>query len=68
MVHNGVRKGIVNVHYRIVCKTLQQYVFTEKYTGEEFHQSMYPFHLLSLTCRCNKHYNVVPILLSQSPS
>ena len=64
----GVRKDIPNEHYLIVCKTLQQCVFKEKYAGEEFHQSMCPFHLLSLICRCNKHYNVVPMLLSQSPS
>ena len=66
--HNDVRKGLLNAHYLIVCKTLQQYVVKEKYTGEEFHQSMCPFHLLSLICRCNKHYSVVPMLLSQSPS
>ena len=64
----GVRKDIPNDHYLIVCKTLQQYIFMEKFIGEEFHQSMCPFHLLSLICRCNKHYNVVPMLLSQSPS
>ena len=65
----GVRKDIPNEHYLIVCKTLQQYVVKEKCTGEEFHhQSMCPFHLLSLICRCNKHHYVVPMLLSQSPS
>ena len=64
----GVRRDILNDHL-IVCKTLQQCVFKEKYAGEEFHrQSMCPFHLLSLICRCNKHHNVVPMLLSQSPS
>ena len=64
----GVRRDILNEHYLIVCKTLQQCVFKEKYAGEEFHQSMCPFHLLSLICRCNKHHSVVPMLLSQSPS
>ena len=63
----GVRKDIPNAHL-IVCKTLQQCVFKEKYAGEEFHQSMCPFHLLSLICRCNKHHSVVPMLLSQNPS
>ena len=64
----GVRKDILNAHYIIVCKMLKQCMFKEKFIGEEFHQSMCPFHLLSLSCRCNKHYNVVPMLLSQSPS
>ena len=65
----GVRKDIPNEHYLIVCKTLQQCVFKEKYAGEEFHnQSMCPFHLLSLICGCNKHHSVVPMLLSQNPS
>ena len=63
----GVRKDILNEHL-IVCKMLKQYIFMEKFIGEEFHQSICPFHLLSLICRCNKHYNVVPMLLSQSPS
>ena len=63
----GVRKDIPNAHL-IVCETLHRYVFKEKFIGEEFHQSMCPFHLLSLICGCNKHYNVVPMLLSQSPS
>ena len=35
----GVRRDILNDHL-IVCKTLQQCVFKEKYAGEEFHQSM----------------------------
>ena len=64
----SVRKDILNAHYLIVCKTLQQCMFKEKFIGEEFHQSMCPFHLLSLICRCNKHHSVVPMLLSQSPS
>ena len=65
----GVRKDIPNDHYLIVCKTLKQYVVKEKYAGEEFHrQSMCLFYLLSLICRCNKHHNVAPMLLSQSPS
>ena len=64
----SARKGILNAHYLIVCKTLQQCVFKEKYAGEEFHQSMCPFYLLSLICRCNKHHSVVPMLLSQNPS
>ena len=64
----GVRKDIPNDHYLIVCKTLQQYIFMEKFIGEEFHQSMCPFYLLSLICRCNKHHSVVPMLLSQNPS
>ena len=64
----GVRRDILNDHL-IVCKTLQQCVFKEKYAGEEFHnQSMCPFHLLSLICGCNKHHSVVPMLLSQNPS
>ena len=63
----GVRKGILNDHL-IVCETLQQYVFKEKFIGEEFHRSTCPFHLLSFICRCNKHHNVAPMLLSQSPS
>ena len=64
----SVKNSILNDHYLMIYKTLKQYVFKEKYTGEESrHQSMCPFHLLSLICRCNKHYNVVPMLLSQSP-
>ena len=64
----SVRKDILNAHL-IVCKTLKQYVVKEKYAGEEFHrQSMCLFYLLSLICRCNKHHNVAPMLLSQSPS
>ena len=63
----GVRKGILSDHL-IVCRTLQQCVFTEKFNGEEFHRSTCPFHLLSFICRCNKHHNVAPMLLSQSPS
>ena len=65
----GVGRGILNEHYLIVYKTLKQYVFKEKYTGKESrHQSMCPFHLLSHICRCNKQYNMVPMLLSQSTS
>ena len=65
----GVRRGILSEHYLIMYKTLKQYVFKEKFTGEESrYQSMCPFHLLSLICRYTKHYNVVPMLLSQSPS
>ena len=63
----GVRKSILN-DLLIVCETLHRYVFTEQFIGEEFHQSMCPFHLSSLICRCNKHHYVVPMLLSQSPS
>ena len=63
----GVGRDILN-DLLIVCRTLQQYVFKEKFIGEEFHRSMCPFHLLSLICRCTKHHNVVPMLLSQSPS
>ena len=64
----GVGRGILSEHYLIVYKTLKQYVFKEKYTGKEFHQSMCPFHLLSHKCRCNKQYNAVPMFLSQSTS
>ena len=62
----SARKGLLNDHL-IVCETLHRYVFKEKFIGEEFHQSMCPFHLLSLICRCTKHHNVVPMLLSKSP-
>ena len=63
----GVGRDILN-DLLIVCETLQQHVFTEKFIGEEFHQSMCQFHLLSFICGCNKHHSVVPMLLSQNPS
>ena len=61
----GVRRDILNDHL-IVCKTLQQCVFKEKYAGEEFHQSMCPFHLLSLICRWNKQYSALMSLNSNN--
>ena len=64
-----VGRGILSEHYLIVYKTHKQYAFKEKYTGKESRrQSMCPFHLLNHICRCNKQYNMVPMLLSQSTS